>query len=60
MADLKPDEKLKTYVLKKELAYELEQYAKKEHVSEVSLVRMYIKEGLMRDKGQTKLEIENV
>ena len=54
MADLKPDEKLKTYVLKKELAYELEQYAKKEHVSEVSLVRRYIKEGLMRDKGQTK------
>lgn len=59
MADVKPDEKLKTFVLKKKLAYELELYAKQEHVSEASLVRRYIKEGLMRDKGQTKLDIES-
>ena len=56
MADVKPDEKLKTFVFKKKLAYELELYAKQEHVSEASLVRRYVKEGLMRDKGQTTFD----
>ena len=56
MTNTKPDEKKKYYRLDKELAYELELYAKQEHVSEVSLVRRYIKEGLMRDKGQTTLD----
>ena len=56
MADVKPDEKKKSFRLKKELAYELELYAKQKHVSEVELVRRYIKEGLMRDKGQTTLD----
>ena len=39
MADLKPDEKLKTFVFKKKLAIELEIYAKQKQVSEASLVR---------------------
>lgn len=56
MANVKPDEKMKTFRLKKKLAYELELYAKQEHVSEVELVRRYIKEGLMRDKGQTTFD----
>lgn len=56
MADVKPDEKLKTFVFKKKLAYELELYAKQKHVSEASLVRIYVKEGLMRDKGQTTFD----
>ena len=56
MANVKPDEKMKTFRLKKKLAYELEQYAKEKHVSEVELVRRYIKEGLMRDKGQTTFD----
>lgn len=56
MADLKPDEKLKTFVLKKKLAYELEDHAHEKRVSEASLVRRYIKEGLMRDKNQTTLD----
>ena len=57
MANVKPDEKMKTFRLKKELAYEFELQAKKLHVSEVELARRYIKEGLMRDKGQTTLEL---
>ena len=56
MTNTKPDEKKKFFRLKKELAYELELYAKQKHVSEVELVRRYIKEGLMRDKGQTTLD----
>ena len=56
MTNVKPDEKMKTFRLKKDLAYELELYAKQQHVSEVNLVRRYIKEGLMRDKGQTTLD----
>lgn len=58
MANVKPDEKMKTFRLKKKLAYEFELHAKKKHVSEVELARRYIKEGMMRDKNQTKLEIE--
>ena len=56
MANVKPDEKMKTFRLKKKLAYEFEMHAKKLHVSEVELARRYIKEGLMRDKGQTTLD----
>ena len=52
----KPDEKKKTYRLDRELAYELEIYAKQRHTSEVELVRRYIAEGLRRDKGQTTLD----
>lgn len=59
MANVKPDEKMKTFRLKKKLAYEFELHAKKLHVSEVELARRYIKEGLMRDKGQTTLDSEN-
>ena len=58
MANVKPDEKLKTYVFKKKLAYELEIYAKQKHVSEASLVRRYVEEGLRRDKGQATLDDE--
>jgi len=56
MAKEKPDEKAKTYRLDRELAYELEIYAKQRHVSEVSLVRRYIADGLRRDKGQSTLD----
>ena len=58
MARLREDEKLKTFVFKKTLAYDLEIYAKTQHVSEASLVRRYIAEGLRRDKGQTTLDEE--
>lgn len=54
----KPDQKRKTIRLDRKLAYELELYAVKKQVSEVSLVRRYIEEGLRRDKGQTTLDIE--
>ena len=50
------DEKKKFYRLDKKIAYELEDYAHEKRVSEVSLVRRYIKEGLMRDKCQTILD----
>lgn len=56
MARLREDEKLKTFVFKKSLAYDLEIYAKQKHVSEASLVRRYVEEGLRRDKGQTTLD----
>ncbi len=56
MARLRPDEKLKTFVFKKTLAYELEIFAKQNHVSEASLVRRYVQEGMRRDKGQTTLD----
>ena len=56
MARLNPDEKLKTFVFKKSLAHELEIYAKTKHVSEASLVRRYVEEGMRRDKGQTTLD----
>ena len=52
----KPDEKAKTYRLDRKLAIELEVYAVEKQVSEVSLVRRYIREGLHRDKGQTTLD----
>ena len=54
----KPDQKRKTIRLDRKLAYELELYAVKKQVSEVSLVRRYIEEGLRRDKGQTTLDEE--
>lgn len=56
MTQTKNDEKKKFYRLDRKLAYELEDYAHEKRVSEVSLVRRYIKEGLMRDKGQTTLD----
>ena len=56
MTNTKPDEKAKTYRLNRELALELELYATQKQVSEVSLVRRYIEEGLRRDKGQTTLD----
>ena len=56
MARLRDDEKLKTFVFKKTLAYELELFAKTKHVSEASLVRRYVEEGMRRDKGQTTLD----
>ena len=56
MARLRPDEKLKTFVFKKTLAHELELHAVQNHVSEASLVRRYVKEGIRRDKGQTTLD----
>lgn len=56
MARLKPDEKLKNFVFKKKLAHELELHAVENHVSEASLVRRYVEEGLRRDKGQTTLD----
>ena len=56
MTTNKPDEKAKTYRLNRELALELELYATQKQVSEVSLVRRYIEEGLRRDKGQTTLD----
>lgn len=52
----KPDEKAKTYRIDRKLAIELEVYARQKQVSEVSLVRRYIQEGLRRDKGQTTLD----
>ena len=52
----KPDEKRKTIRLDRKLAYELELFAVQKQVSEVSLVRRYIEEGLRRDKGQTTLD----
>jgi len=54
----KPDEKRKTIRLDRKLAYELELFAVQKQVSEVSLVRRYIEEGLRRDKGQTTLDLE--
>ena len=54
----KPDQKRKTIRLDRKLAYELELYAVQKQVSEVSLVRRYIAEGLRRDKGQTTLDEE--
>lgn len=54
----KPDLKRKTIRLDRKLAYELELFAVQKQVSEVSLVRRYIQEGLRRDKGQTTLDIE--
>ena len=54
----KPDQKRKTIRLDRKLAYELELYAVQKQVSEVSLVRRYIAEGLRRDKGQTTLDDE--
>lgn len=56
MPKVKEDEKLKTFVFKKKIAYELEIFAKTQHVSEASLVRRYVEEGLRRDKGQTSLD----
>lgn len=55
----KPDEKAKTYRIDRKLAIELEVYARQKQVSEVSLVRRYIQEGLRRDKGQTTLLLTN-
>ena len=52
----KPDEKKKCFRLDRKLAIELEVYARQKQVSEVSLVRRYIQEGLRRDKGQTTLD----
>ena len=52
----KPDEKRKTLRLDRKLAIELEYYAVEKQVSEVSLMRRYIQEGLRRDKGQTTLD----
>ena len=52
----KPDQKRKTIRLDRKLALELELYAVQKQVSEVSLVRRYIAEGLRRDKGQTTLD----
>ena len=54
----KPDEKRKTIRLDRKLALELEHYAVDKQVSEVSLVRRYIEEGLRRDKGQMTLDDE--
>lgn len=55
----KPDEKRKTLRLDRKLAIELEYYAVEKQVSEVSLMRRYIQEGLRRDKGQTTLDETN-
>ena len=52
----KPDEKKKCFRIDRKLAYELELFAVQKQVSEVSLVRRYIKEGLRHDKGQTTLD----
>lgn len=52
----KPDEKRKTLRLDRKLAIELEHYAVEKQVSEVSLMRRYVREGLRRDKGQTTLD----
>ena len=59
MTKANPDVKLKNFRLDNELAYEFEIQAKKLRTSEVKLVTRYIKEGLMRDKGQTRLD-ENI
>lgn len=56
MTKANPDVKLKNFRLDNELAYEFEIQAKKLRTSEVKLVTRYIKEGLMRDKGQTRLD----
>ena len=59
MTKANPDVKLKNFRLENELAYEFELHAKKMKTSEVKLIKRYIKEGIMRDKGQTRLDSEN-